>query len=227
MDLICPILDNNNVIIELNGERVLIASGMNYSLSNEHSITIDESTFILDNQFIGFSIKDINNHLKEDVKYVLGSNILSKFNYRIDKSKKIFTISPNPFDVGTDSIPLSYNLDVPTIPVSTQDKQISAIFDTLSSYTYIHEKIIPENVEKEQESTDFVIGVGKFTVKLFRNQYNIGKQKIELMSANYPSVITKSRPLSIDKGVLGSELTANFVITLNSSTNVFQLERFT
>ncbi len=225
MKLDFPIVDDNYIIIQLNNKKALIATGINYSLSNEKSISILDKNFSLDNQYMGFSLQDINQYMKSNVDYVLGSNILSQMNLVIDKKNKLVTLSDEDFkpeNNDIDGVPLNFNFDIPNIQIKVHETNITAILDTVSNFCYLNVKNIQDMVEIG-EKEDFMIGMGHFKSKLFQARFTIGKNNIMLETGFYPSVISKSRFLSLDKGIIGCELLSAYKIILNSSSKTFYL----
>ena len=98
------------------------------------------------------------------------------------------------------------------------------MLDSLSKYSYLHEKLIL-NKDHFQEKTDFFPNMGNFNVKTYDVTYAMDKDILKLETGIYPSVITKSRFLSMDKGVLGIELLKNYLITINSSSKKLNFDR--
>ena len=222
MDFTSQIVDNNKVIIELNDKKALIATGINYSLSNQKNIEVCGKSFHLEDNYMGFSIQDIKNQLKTEIDFVIGSDVLAKFNYRIDTKKREFSLSTIPIQLEN---PISFRceLDIPYFQAQVNGKQISANFDSLSNCSYLNEK----NLIKDKqigEKKDFMVGMGSFTSMIFSNQFLIGENDIILETGYYPSVIAKSKFLSLEKGVIGNELMKKFIITVNFETKQMGLQ---
>lgn len=223
MDFSSKIVDNGKVIIDLNNKRALIATGINYSLSNIKNIEICGKSFNLEDNYMGFSIEDVSNQLKTEIDFVIGSDILAKFNYSINMFKKEFLLSTKQLPL-ENSIPLHSELDLPYFQVQLNEKQLSVHFDSLSNFSYVNEK----NLLKEDEigeKIDFMVGMGSFTTKIYSNHFSIGKDDIVLETGYYPSVIARSKFLSLEKGVIGSELLKKFSITVNYETNLLGLDK--
>lgn len=225
MDFKSSIISESYIIIQLDNLKGLIASGINFSLSNENSFTILGKHFSLENQYLGFSLQDVKKHLNIEVDYVIGSNVLSKFNYKINKKKKEFIFSTDAFKTEDcfPAIPLTYNFDIPNIPIQINNLGITAIFNTLSNYCYVNEKNL-QTMTEIAEKEDFMIGMGNFKAKLFQANYNIGGNDVILETGFYPSVISKSRFLAIDKGIIGSEVLSKYVVIVNSQNNQFFIQ---
>lgn len=219
------IVDENHIVIQLNNAKALLATGINFSLSNEKSISIMDKTFNLDNQYMGFSLQDIKKFLKIDIDHVIGSNILSHLNYVVDTKHKVVSVSDKVFSASSSMIqvPLTYNFEIPSIQVSLESNQIQAVLDTLSNYSYLHEKNL-QNLPEIGEKDDFMIGMGNFKTKIYQAHYSIGDSKIMLETGYYPLVISKSRFISTDKGILGSELFSKFSITFNAENKQLYLD---
>ena len=113
MELQTIIMDDSRLIIKLVSKTALIATGINYSLSNEKSIMILDKSFSMDNQYLGFTLEDIKKQLGINIDCLIGSDILSKFNYSMNFKTKEFLISTDEIQKGTNTLDLTIDLNVP------------------------------------------------------------------------------------------------------------------
>ena len=224
MELQALIIDDSRLIIKLESKTALIATGINYSLSNEKSIMILDKSFSMDNQYLGFTLEDIKKQLGIKIDCCIGSDILSKFNYSINFKTKEFLISTEEIHKGSNTLDLTIELNIPYISIVIGEKKILAVLDSLSKFSYLHERLIL-NKDHFQEKTDFFPNMGNFNVKTYDVTYTIDKDSLKLETGIYPPVITKSRFLSMDKGVLGIEFIKNYLITINSSSKKLNFDR--
>jgi hypothetical protein len=216
MNLLTSIIDNSKLMVKINDLTVLIATGINFSLSNKSVLSISDQNFNLESQYMGFSIKDINHLLNSNIDVLLGSNILSKFNYKIDTIKNEFLLSSSEILGSGINIPVKFDLDIPQISVQIDNKQVNASIDTLSNYCYLNEKFF-SNKESLGENDDFIPGMGSFSTKIYNVDFLIGNKFFSLKTGYYPNVIQKLKLLSTDKGVLGYEIIRNSRIVINST----------
>lgn len=215
MDLTTAIMDDNNLIVKIGNKKALLSLGTNFSLSNDKTVTILGKTFNLTDQYMGFSLKDVNKYLNVDIDYILGSEILSKYNLKIDYKNKELKLSDTAINDLKESIPIKYELEIPKIPFKVNNRNVEAILDTISNLSYVNEKNLDEKSAKGEE-TDFFLGMGNFETKYYNSTYTLGEESFNLKTALYPSVISKSRFLTVDKIVIGKELLKNFVLLINS-----------
>ena len=216
MDLISPIVDDTKIIVQIDSKNALIATGINFSLSNENSISILGKEFTLESEYLGFSLLDINKVLKTKVDYVIGSNILSKFNYCINNKKKEFKFSTDTMLLEGTIIPIFFELDIPNIEVIVNGKKIHTLIDSLSNFCYLHDKNVKDSPETSTES-DFMIGMGNFNAKTYDITYLIDTLEENFKTGVYPPVISKSRRLTESKGVIGSQFLHKYIVTVNST----------
>lgn len=224
MDLTTKIMDDNNLIVDFDDKKALLSLGSNFSLSNDKTITILDKTFNLTDQYMGFFLKDVKNYLNADVDCILGSEILSKFNLKIDFKNKDFFISDKAIKDLKEGTPIKFELDVPKIPFKVNDKPVVATLDSLSNLSYINEKNLLEKTVIGEES-DFFLGMGNFETKYYNSKFSLGNETFNLKTAVYPSVISKSRFLSVEKIVIGKELFKNFKLILNSTEKHIYYEK--
>lgn len=202
------IYDKKHLFIEIKDGRWLLDTGAPSSFGNTESLKFSGRDFSVASNYMGLSTQMLSEYLDIDCNGLLGADILSKFDYIIDISNGILSVSNEELVFNGECLPLSEFMGIPIITVQIQDKKYQMFFDTGAQVSYLQDNAITQFTPLNK-LTDFYPGFGKFETETYDVEMKLSGIVFDLQCGTLPELLGMTLAMSGTQGILGNQILLN------------------
>jgi hypothetical protein len=212
-------LINGRLLAVIGGQRALLDTGLPFSFGERGSITLCGREFAI-SKGPSPTTEELSNLIETEFSLVLGADVLSQLDFRIDLPELEITFSENFGNIGGSAVPLRIISGLPVLRARHPKGEFRFLISTGMKLSFLDSNIASA-FPVVGKGSDFIPGMGKsegtkFETALRRIQVNIGQKKMNLSFGLLPEVIEESvlKMLGV-MGILGAELFVNTPIGIS------------
>ncbi len=196
---------NGYLFIEANGLNCLVSTGTPESMCVCGEITVDDRTFPVKQQTLRMSPKMLSEAIQTPLDAVIGADILSRFDYRINPFKKEILLSTD--EIHPYGYAAHFNLyrSVPIVNVCVGTTDTKVYFNTGSPISYM----LPEIAAKFPQvgiSKAFYPGIGWIDTPLHRVLVWMSGNDVELDVGIPSESLLSTLKMTKASGVIGCDV---------------------
>ena len=199
--------ENNHIILNVNGMRVLVDTGSPTSIASA-PFSFMGKEYELPKSIMGIDTSKISSMSGFKIDVLLGNDILSKYEIRIRLAESAFDIGDE-VPLGSVSSDMSTELGIPIIPIVINNNPVNAILDTGAHLSYIDPSFVTGR-ESFESKNDFYPTVGRFSVPIYKMPTRIGNYSREIEFGTLPESLQSTfgiiARMSNVKAIIGTQL---------------------
>ena len=194
---------NGHVLVEVEQDRVLVDTGSPHSIGNAPTFAFMGDDHRLQSSFQGASIDQISALVGTRVTVLLGGDILSRYDMRLDLDAGTATFSVDEMPCAGHTAHLEYFTGVPIVQVGVGGHGRRLFFDTGAKLSYLHSSLA-QGLPRVGRDRDFFPGFGEFEVELVNQQVDICGRQVPLAFGSLPMLLETALLLAGVEGILGA-----------------------
>jgi len=206
-------LINGHLLAVIRDQRALLDTGFPFSFGQCSSITLCGREFAISKE-ASPTTGELSELIETAFSLVLGADVLSQLDFRIDLPEMEITFSDGFGDIEEGARPLRIINGLPILAARLPNGEFPFLISTGMKLSYLHSSVASA-YPVVGKGSDFIPRMGKFEGARFetdlrRIKVNIGKKGLKLSFGALPQVIEESTLKGFGvMGILGAELFAN------------------
>lgn len=212
-------LVNGHLFTEIEGQSILIDTGIPISLGKTPEIYFLNMVHPLSRDYMGVTLESIEKLVGSRIDMLMGMDILKKYYVTLALKQHRLMISSQ-FDFPSrERIQMNSLIGVPIIKIGVDGKDQEVFLDTGAKLSYIKKEIAMKysTVGKER---DFYPGMGEFETQVYEIPFQLGTQKFNLKCGVLPSLLETTVLVTGKSGIIGSEFFEKFMVSLAFPENL-------
>jgi len=206
-------LVNGHLITNIEGQSILIDTGIPISLGKTHELYFLNSVHPLSRDYMGVSMEYLEKMVGTPIDVVIGMDILKKYFVTFALPQHRLMISSQLSFPSIERIPMTSLMGVPIIKIGVDGKDQEVFLDTGAKLSYIKKEIAVKHPSVGKER-DFYPGMGEFETQVYEIPFQLGTQKFNLRCGILPALLEATVLVTGKSGIIGSELCGKFMVTL-------------
>lgn len=196
---------NGYLTIETKGIHALIGTGVMDSMCTCGEIELEGRVFPVKQQTLRITPTHLREQLQMEIDALIGADILSRFDYRINPFRQDITFSSD--EIHPYGYASHFNLyrSVPIVSISIGPKEIPVFFNTASRISWLQPEIAKE-YPKVGEDRVFYPGIGWCDTPLHRVLIWVSGSDIELDVGIPPAPLLTTLKMTHTQGILGGDI---------------------
>ncbi|TVQ24662.1 MAG: VWA domain-containing protein [Spirochaetaceae bacterium] len=207
-------LVNGHILTEIGDGRLLVDTGATASMSDGESIELLGHVHRTTTSYMGTTISDIEHLVGTRITALLGADLLGNYDVRIDLDKGELELSEAVLALPPPVIRVEDFQGVPIVPVGVDGRDERFFFDTAAKLSYL-DATLAAGWTPIGSDTDFFPGFGEFTAETGTKQIEVAGRALVVRFATLPPLLEASLGLAGVRGILGSALSEESVVTLS------------
>lgn len=198
-------IENGNLIIQVDGLRAVVQTGTPDSMCTCGSLTLDGKQYATRHQTLRMTPAMLSRELGVEVDAMIGSDILSRMDYRINPFRQELFCSHD--EIHPYGYAAHFNLfrSLPVVRVWVEARETSVLFNTGSRLTYLAPEIA-QNFPTVGSTRAFYPGLGWFETPLHRVLIWMSGNDVELDVGLPPPPLLSTMQAARTRGVLGCDV---------------------
>ena len=217
---------DNHIIVEKNGKLLLIDTGSPSSMGVTPDLELCGQMFNnVGKNIMGYSIQKLTDDLGIEVDFLIGNDILSRFNIQISLKRNQLIITDEKLKDYQDDSNLNNNvffMGAPALKFSTGGNVFSAIYDTGAKISYFSSNLV-SGLNIIGEINDFNPMLGKFTSSKYNLELSFNEHKVSFPGGKSPDLLEMTLSLIGISAVIGNHLLEQFDIYIEYDTQCVYL----
>ena len=212
-------LINGHLLAVIWDQRALLDTGFPFSFGKCSSITLCGREFAISKE-ANPSTGELSELIETAFSLVLGADVLSQLDFRIDLPKLEITFSDSFGDIGGIAVPLRIINRLPILAARLPNGEFPFLISTGMKLSFLHSSIASA-YPVVGKGSDFIPSMGKlegtkFETDLRRIKLNVGRKDLKLSFGVLPQVIEEPSLKGLGvMGILGAELFAGTPIVFS------------
>jgi hypothetical protein len=202
---------NGHLLTEIGQDRVLIDTGSPISVGNRSSLELLGREHPLKPAYEGATVDGIGSLVGTLITVLLGSDIMARYDLRIDLDAGEIEFSEVELQVGPDALQLDFFQWVPIVAATVGGTTQRFFFDTGAKLSYLHSSLAG-SLKPVGSDRDFLPGFGEFVVNVVEQAVVLGTRECRLRFGTLPRLLEMSLLLAGVQGILGSALCDGAVV---------------
>ena len=216
---------DGHLVIDVEGEQVLIDSGAPTSVGDQPEWTFMDQMFPLIKNYMGVTTEFLSQQIDTPIDILLGSDILKTTSFMVDTRGEIVVFDPEEPTKGGVKVPLSFSMSIPMINVILDGNPILMFLDTGAKISYLKKELV-STIEQVGTANDFYPGYGEFKTPVFRVPMIISGEEITLSCGVLPQLLEFTLLLGGSSGIIGTELMKEYKILFSYQKNEVSLFQY-
>lgn len=198
-------LVNGHLLVEMGEDRVLLDTGSPVSIGGQSPFELLGRENILQTSYQGATIDSLGSLVGTRITVLLGADILSRYDMRIDLDAGTVQFSSSELRLGAEPLPVGFFQGVPIVEARMDGAAERFFFDTGAKLSYLHSSRV-QGLPPVGTDRDFFPGFGEFEVKVVERDIALVNLRRRLRFATLPRLLEMSLLLAGVTGILGSAL---------------------
>ena len=216
------IKEDLHLIIELDGNSLLLDTGAPYTIANKGVIKFCNSNDPAAKNMTGVTITNISDLLKRKIDVLLGNDVLSLYHIRISRSVNTVNVNREIIDDVGITIPFEFLMGVPVIELKVENKMKKFFFDTGAQLSYVNKEAVV-NHQMLGVKKDFYPLIGEYETNFYELDAEIARNDHKMQFGVLPELIGMTLTIAGVDGIIGTELLNHYDIVINNHTRNLNL----
>lgn len=195
----------NYLIIESGGLRFMIGTGVPDSMCTCGEVSIEGKSYPTHKQSLRMTTQQLSETIGIPLDGLLGADILSRFDYRINPFRKDVSFSLDEWHPYGYAYHFELYRSVPIVSIWIGPKEVPVFFNTASSMTFLAPEIASQ-YPLVGTSTVFYPGVGWFETPVHRVLVWLSGSDTELDVGIPPAALQITMKMTHTRGILGCDI---------------------
>ncbi len=215
---------NGHLIAEIEGQEVLVDTGVPISIGKEKEFYFLNQAHPLSPEFMGVTLGTLEKMVGTHIGCVMGADILKKFFVTFDLPADRISFSDQLQIKPVGAIPLTDFMGSPIATCVIDGAEYQVFIDTGTKLSYISQKIAAKYTSIGKE-TDFYPGLGEFETQVFNIPLTLGDVQLELRCGVLPELLETTLRVTGKSGIIGTELFKKYRVRLALPNHALYLEK--
>lgn len=200
----CYLVDGH-LLAEIGQDRALLDTGSPVSVGDRSSIEVLANDHPLQSSWEGATVDAIGRLVGTKISVLLGADLLSHYDTRIDLDRGRIEFSEDKFPLGPDPLTLDFFQGVPIVEGRLDGTAERFFFDTGAKLSYLHSSLA-RGLAAVGKDRDFFPGFGEFEAEVVEREVELGSRRLRLRFGMLPQMLELALQLAGVKGIFGSAL---------------------
>lgn len=215
-------IDAGHLILYLGEYQGLIDTGAPTSFGQLAKLNVCNNDFKIPTEYFGIKVQEISKFINRDLDFVIGMDILSKFD--IVFTKQTMTLhKPKSLKI-EGSIKMKNIMGIPIIPITVEGKNVDSIFDTGAKISYIQDHLL-DGKEVISKFKDFHPFSGHFETSVYESQVEIGESKMKIQAGTTSDLPDMVKLSVMNNCIIGSSILDDYDVIVSIPQNSFGLKK--
>ena len=216
---------DGHLLFDYNGEIVLLDTGAPQSVYRKKKWLFDGVSYETLTTYHGLQVKELYNYIGHPVDLILGSDILSQYDFIIDTKKKSIKLDASPIDFPGIAFPLSYYLSIPVLSCRLNGLPVEAFLDTGAKLSYADPECVA-GVKRSGEAWDFYPMLGRFKTHIYKISFETGPIIANMAFGILPDIIRFTFEMTRIKNIIGTEIFHTHSVCFSMKNNIVAFHPF-
>ena len=222
MQKLTLLFDGGHLFIDVERELWLFDTGASTSFGDHEGIVFAGKEFSLNHNYMGLSAEKLSEFVGIKCAGLLGTDVLSKFDYIIDPSQNTLTVASDELSHDGQAIGLSEFMGIPIIKVQVSSMEYRMFFDTGAQISYFQDKSLTDFPACGMIK-DFYPSVGQFETDTYQVKVSFEGTIFDLRCGSLPELLAAPLMMTGTEGIVGNQILENRVIGYFPRRNILCL----
>ena len=208
---------DNHIVVDINTGKALIDTGSPATIGRT-PFPFAGRDFPCMQEFMGVSLDAISAEIGMHIDWLVGADVLGKYQIEIDWLSQTLTVHEEPLGAGVGE-PLRFVMGIPVISIMMNGKRVAMFFDTGAKISYAKQALI-DTIPVSGSAHDFYPGFGSFETPIRQVPTSLAGADVMLTVGQLPDMLEATLLAAGVSGIVGND-----IFTTYSKVNVDYLGR--
>lgn len=214
-------IDNGHLLLYLDNYVGLIDTGAPNSFGNTSTLKLYDKEYTIPKFYFGITVEKIGKFIHRDIDFVIGMDILSKYDVLFTNESLI--LHPSKSLKIENQTNMKNIMGIPIILIKVDGTKVNSIFDTGAKISYIQNHLI-SNKKCIKNFNDFHPFSGEFETKVYKFDIEIDQIKMEIEAGDTDDLPDIVKMSVMNNCIIGSSILDNYNVYMSISQELFGLK---